>query len=234
MLLGDSYIFGAGLPQDQTLAAYIGRLLPRMRVYNYGIPGLFPGQLLERIRLIRGAPEIMESRGTAVYFYSDFHIQRNMGVLSLLGKEWVRRSPCYLEDADGRIAARTSWAHEKPLRTSLAWLAAHSNIVRYLKFDWPVPSDRDYRFQTRLLLQIQEEARRLGSDRFYVACYPAPGSDCRPLIPHLERAGIRYIDLSHWQMSRLTKGPAWITDDGHATAETNRILARALAAVLSM
>ena len=230
LLFGDSCIFGAGVDQDQTLAAALGKRLPRHRVYNYGILGLFPGEMLERIRLIPGPPEILGRKGTLLYFYFGYHIRRNMGTLSTLNRN--RGKPYYFENKKGEIVAERTLSQQRPFWTFLAGLVP--NIIEYFNIDWPTqPSDADFRFQTKLLQQLQENSRRLGCDRFYVVLYPHFAAEqYRSFIPYLERANIRYIDFSHWNMSSLTHGPAWIPYDDHPTAETNQILAQALARLI--
>ncbi|MDD5628442.1 MAG: hypothetical protein PHU21_05225 [Elusimicrobia bacterium] len=233
LLLGDSFIFGEGVDQDETLAADLGQDLPWARVYNYGIGGLFPGELLERMRLVKGPPEIKEKTGTAVYFFSDSHILRNMCSLHSVGG-WGYSRPYYRGQADGRIAAEQYIKDARPVWTFLAKLFVRSNAARFLNMDFPTqPGEKDLRFMAEMIGQLQAETRRLGADRFYVVFYPNNSSMANRLFPYLEKAGIPCIDMSGWNLLELTKGPAFIPGEGHPTAETHRLIAGALSRVFS-
>ena len=232
LLLGDSFVFGDGVGQSETMAAYLGRELPWARAYNYGIGGLFPGELLERMRLIKGPPEIRESRGTVLYFFADSHIMRNMGSFTSVAG-WGHGRPYYHVNPEGQIMAERYIEQARPVWTFMARLFTRSHIVRYYNLDWPVqPADSDWRFMLRLLEQIRDTTRRFGADRFYVVFYPGNARMSRAFIPYLEKADIPYIDISHWDMNRLIQGPAFIPGKGHPTAQTHRLLAGALAKVL--
>jgi hypothetical protein len=231
VLLGDSAVFGEGLADDETVAAYLGARLPRQRVYNYAFTGAFPGELLERARLIRGFPEgLAEKRGTVYYFHSPYHVLRNMGGLTVLN-EWGTRRPCYREDSSGRIVRAGTFREVRPIWTLIARVLRRSSIVRYLSLELK-PKASDLRFACRLIQQTKEAAAAFGADRFFVVLPPSSNRmDYAALIPYLEEAGIHYIHFSRWRGRRLTRGPSRIPKDGHPTAEYNEVLGRALAEV---
>ncbi|MCX5796119.1 MAG: hypothetical protein NTY77_11540 [Elusimicrobia bacterium] len=233
LLLGDSFIFGEGVGQDETLAADLGRQLPWARVYNYGIGGLYPGELLERLRLVQGPPEIREPKGTALYFFADSHLLRNMGSLTSVGG-WGYSRPYYHEDASGRIAAEQYIKDARPVWTVLAKLFVRSNVARFFNVDYPTrPREGDLRFMAKLVEQLRAETVRLGAERFYVVFYPNNSYLGGLLLPYLEKASIPVLDLSGWDLLQLTRGPAFIPGEGHPTAESHRLVADALARLLS-
>jgi hypothetical protein len=227
VLLGDSTLFGEGLADNETVAAYLGRELRRRRVYNYAVPGAFPGELLDRARLIQRS-ELTEPRGTVYYFYADYHVLRNMGSFAT-ADEWGAQKPYYSEAPDGRILRGRSFAAALPVRTFLLSRLRRSNIIRYLSLE-VTPRDKDWRFELRLLEETRRAAEKFGADRFFVVFPPRRADTAARMIPLLEGAGIRYIDFSHWRNLPLTVGPWKIPKESHPTAEYNRVLARALAA----
>jgi len=231
LLMGDSSVFGQGLGQRETLAFYLGRLLPGRKVYNYGISRLFPGELLDRARAIPATGELREKTGTVLYFYNPVHMRRNMGSFFDIGT-WAPQRPYYFEDKNGEIVTRGSHAETRPLRTLLARLFARSAVAGYFNLDWPArPGREDWQFEIKLLLQLQAAARKFGTDKFCVVIGPDdPGT---PLTGYLEQAGLRYIDLGGWKMQTLTRGGSYIPNDGHPTAETNSLLAAALAPLIN-
>ncbi|HNW43199.1 MAG TPA: hypothetical protein PKI19_01750 [Elusimicrobiales bacterium] len=230
LLMGDSFIFGQGVAQNETLAAFLGGEMPHYRIYNYGVTGLMPGELLDWARAITGAPELGEKSGTVLYFYDNRHISRNMGSFFDIGN-WGAKKPYYFEDASGRIRTEGTQAETRPLRTLLAKLYARSAVFRYFRLDFPgKPRKADWLFEVKLLRQLREAARGFGADKFLVVLYPDnPGEQ---LTPYLEEARIAYIDLSRWKMGDLTEGPPGIRGDGHPTPESNKVLAHALAPLI--
>ncbi|MDD5627490.1 MAG: hypothetical protein PHU21_00380 [Elusimicrobia bacterium] len=233
VLLGDSFVFGEGVGQDETLAAFLGRELPWARVYNYGIGGLYLGELLERLRLVEGPPEIRESRGTAVYVFTDNHLTRQMGSLREVGSNGFWK-PYYHEDAGGRIVADRYIKDARPFWTLLARIFVRSAAARYLNLDYPTrPTEPVLRFLAKLIGQIRGQTQRFGADRFYVVFYPGcSGQGSAFLKPYLEKEGIPYLDLSDWDLERLTPGPAFIAGEGHPTAQAHQVMAAVLAQVL--
>lgn len=231
VLLGDSAVFGEGLADDETVAAYLGARLPRQRVYNYAFTGAFPGEILERARLIRGFPkELKERRGTVYYFHTPYHVLRNMGALTVLNEFGTRR-PLYREDGSGRIVRAGSFREARPSWTLAVRVLRRSNIVRYFSLELK-PRDRDFRFACRIIQEAKRVCAGFGADRFFVVLPPSAVPDAyAAFIPYLEEAGIHYIHFSRWRGRRITRGPGRIPKDGHPTAEYNEVLGRALAEV---
>lgn len=227
LLMGDSFVYGQGLNQSETLAAGLGKALPGCRVYNYGIPGLMPGQLLDRARAIAGAGELPEKSGTLLYFFDNRQVPRNMSAFWALG-DWGWDKPFYCEDKDGRIVAKGTHTETRPIRAFLGKMCWKSRLLRSSRCGWLMsPGKADWLFQIKLLRQLREAAGGFGADKFWVVLYPDnPGAE--RLVPYLEKAGINYIDLSRWNMSTLTKGSHYIPGDGHPSAESNQALAGAL------
>ena len=230
LMLGDSFTFGAGVKSEETYAGRLANALPNYRVYNYGIPGLFPGELLERLRLIQPrSAELPEHSGIALYFFAGYQLYRNMGNLSILGS-WGGNHPFYHVTANGEIRAEKTFAEEFPWRVFFARLLARSNLISYFQLvPFSEPSESDWKFQVELIRQLRGRAADLGVEKFFVVL-PPDSSEIfgREASDHFERAGIPYIDFSSWDLDNLTPEQAYISYDGHFTAEGHRVFAQAL------
>lgn len=225
ILLGDSNLFGFGLQDRETISYFLGRQNGSVRVYNYGMNGLFPGEALDSLRKIKGQPEISEKRGTILYFWADYYMYRNM--LSLSQLNWSLKKPYYYEREDGEIVAEKTVEEVWPLWSLIASIYHSSALINLLQIDWPrKPTTDDYEFMTNLISQVKREGKRLGADQFYVVFYPLSRSLLRHgLIPHLEKAGIRYIDYGDLPIPNMVKGRFRIPYDGHFTREVNEAFA---------
>jgi len=225
ILLGDSHIFGEGIEDNETLSYFLGKNNPSVRVYNYGIRGLIPGQTLDWLKIIKGPPEISEKRGTVLYFWADYLIHRNM--LTLAEASWSSRRPYYFEREDGEIVAEKRICDAWPTWSLLAKAYSKSALLRFFGFNWPKdPKAEDYEFMAKLIAQLKREAIRLGADQFYVVFRPLY-SDLRfKVIPFLEKAGIHYIDYGDLPLWNMVKGNAQIPFDNHMTGEANEAFAR--------
>ncbi len=228
MLLGDSFGYGVGLNDDQTIAYYLGKLLPKQKVYNYSVPSVYPGELLERVNLIR-RKELPEKKGIAVYFFSDYHILRSMGSISQVGS-WGQEKPYYYTGKNGEIRANGSFSQERPIWTLLMTILQKSNTLNYFRYDF-IPEEKDWQFQALILRHIREVVRKVGAEKFYVVLSPKSYRAPR-LIPYLEQAGIPYINLSYWNLRDYVKGEIYQFNDAHYTTAAQKVWAEVIAPAL--
>lgn len=230
IMLGDSRVFGEGLNDNETLAAQLGQKIKNVRFYNYAIPGLFPGEALDRLRLINGAgpgQEIQENKNTLIYFYSPYHIYRSVAALNQIAF-WGYKKPYYHKNEKGEIVQKETIKSAMPIRSWFADIFSSKKIARYYRLNWPSITDQDWEFFIDLMKQIKQNGERLKVDKFYVIIYPDYDPTIIDFIRHLEKARIPYISYAHWRIDQLTNGITAIPNEGHPTAEYNRILAQAL------
>ncbi len=230
IMLGDSRVFGEGLNDNETLAAQLGQKIKNVRFYNYAIPGLFPGEALDRIRLIKAAgpgQEIQENKNTLIYFYSPYHIYRSVGALNQIAF-WGYKKPYYYKNENGEIVQKETIKSAMPIRSWFADIFSAKKITQYYRLNWPRITEQDWEFFIDLMKQIKQNGDRLKVDKFYVIIYPGYDPTASDFIRHLEKAGIPYISYAHWRIDQLTNGITAIPNEGHPTAEYNRILAQAL------
>lgn len=226
LMLGDSGVFGFGVEDDQTIAAHLGKYYPSVRVYNYGINGLIPGETLDWLRSIEGEPEVSERRGTVLYLWANSYVRRNALALSEIS--WASARPYYYVEESGEVVAKETIGEAWPFWSFLSRVYSRSAFLQYSGFDWPKRfTARDYEFMTAMILQIKRRSERLGANQFYVVFYPLGRASTRHgLIPYLEKAGIRYIDYGDLPLANMVKGEVRIPYDGHFTAEANEVFAR--------
>jgi hypothetical protein len=228
---GCSYFFGDGLADDETLPYQVGKQLPHARVYNYGSSGSSTGEAWLRLKTIRTRGEIAESHGTVLYDFIDDDLARSMGAMSVIGT-WGSGRHHFFLNGKGEPETDGPFRSVQPIRTAIFRLLEESNILRYFGVDIPWwNGDEDWRLLVRLVVAMKSEATRLGAGKFYLLFWPGSRLSTR-MIPYLEKEKIDYIDYSHWEMGRLTRGPAKLAYDGHPTAEADRILADSLVQVL--
>lgn len=75
VLVGDSYMFGHGLHNEETLGWQLQARLPDVRVINFGVGGYSTCQVLAQVKEISSN---ISTGAKIIYGLSSFHAQRNM------------------------------------------------------------------------------------------------------------------------------------------------------------
>lgn len=228
VFLGDSFVFGIGVSDRETLPYHFSREIPGYRAYNRGFGGYGPNDLVVRARRETGS-FVEESSGYVFYFYFADHAARLLGGMQYLGL-WGADHP-YLRSEEGRIVHEGSFREALPFRVALAWAWARSQITRFFHLDWPVSVDEEQaEFLARVVRALKEEYEaRLPGARFVFVMAPGEGRDAARLLPALDKLGIETLDYSGFQLERYVKGRRRIPWDGHHTPEANQVLADQLA-----
>jgi hypothetical protein len=228
ILSGCSFTFGEGLPDDETLPAWIGRETPETRVYNYGFPGASTGE--DWLRLVSIEPddgEITEKSGTVIYVFMDRHPARTFGKMSIIGT-WGPHKTHFFLDENGDVQNDGMFMYAEPFRTEAFQFFSQSGILSYFGIDLPLwDSENDWQLFAKIIKNMDSEAHRLGAQKFYVLFWPASQLSTK-VIPYLEREGISYLDYSHWQLDRVTHGHHVIPGDGHPSSESDQALAKSI------
>ncbi len=228
LFFGDSFVFGEGLNDDETLPYFVGKDAPCYHVYNYGVVGYGPAQMLARLQDGEVFNEIREPEGILVYCYMGEpkigHIDRV--ICSLLVYDWNRYSPYYYLDGKGNLVRNGSFRSGRVLRSMIYRLLWHSAIVKLFEINYPLYIDDDH---IGLTAQIIKESQRLFCARFKHATFCVvsfPGAQIstnKALIDVLRKAGIECLDYNN--LVKMS-GPEYrIPGDGHPTVNWNRELA---------
>lgn len=224
LFLGDSYTFGVGVADSDTLPAAFARLAPEFRIYNFAFGGYGPNDLLARADWLEAERMVKEKQGTIIYVSNNSQRERLLGGLRYAGG-WGATHPHFNAGVDGnpRFAGRLSEA--RPWWTKFSGLAAATATVRYFGLDWPTSLSREHaQFYAKSIAAIRDRyQKQLPGARFLVAFSPGEGRDFPILRPELENLGIEARDFSGLPALRIPY-------DAHYTAETLKVFAAGLAA----
>ncbi len=229
MLIGDSNVYGSGVRDEQTLSARMASRLPYQKVYNYGLAGASPGELLERTKYIIKDKELPEQNGIALYFFSDDHIDMNMGSLSQISslKSWGANRNYYYQNTKGEIVTDGKKFREaRPVWTNLAVFLRKLGIVRYFELDIQ-PREKDWHFQIEIYKQMQANLKKHGVHDFYVVITPKT-TRAAEMISYLEKENMKYINMGYWEMQKYTRELYHQKNTLLFSAESNDIIATAL------
>jgi hypothetical protein len=220
---GCSTLFGEGVNDDETLPAYMARLLPGYVHYNCGFPGYGTHQMLALLESDAFRPGIPGDHGAAFYFFIDSHISRAIG--SLTSVSWGADTPCYELDRSGAPVLQGTFKTAHPVKGFFYRILNRSGIMHGR--DFPKIRESHLRLVCSIIAKSRDEYRKkFDSDRFYVVFYP--GSSYAPaMIPYLRREGIRYLDYSG--RHDLNGEDYHIPADGHPNPRFYRSMAELLA-----
>ncbi|MCW8133969.1 MAG: hypothetical protein KIS92_26725, partial [Planctomycetota bacterium] len=192
--LGCSYTFGWGVDDAETMPWKTAELAPYRRVYNFGVGGYGPQQLVELFKTDL-SKEVPQKRALAIFTFHHEHINRAAGtprVVRTFGGDF----PWYaLDEHTGRPARKGSF-RERP--------NAPANSGSKL-----LDAMRDYHGEVltkddaRLAALLIDEARvlfekRFASDGFYLLLYPARQDKLTDEVVRIVQAnGVKVLDYRH-------------------------------------
>jgi hypothetical protein len=228
VFLGDSFVFGEGLNDEQTMPARFQKLNPDLSVYNLGVPGAGPNDFLHKLR----QPEdpffsgVDAKEGVVFYVFQDFHDQRANCNLSNFydGKEYRLDKPLY--SLSGENLTYLGDCRRVRRGNRLFTLLSHSNFVRANRLDWPLPSSSyPKRLVAKILAEVKEESLRLfHAKRFVVVLYPSQRRS-RDFLPYFQAAGLKVLDFSHFDIKKATQRSHKIPGDQHPSAAAALVFA---------
>lgn len=238
LFLGDSFTFGYGLEDGETLPAQFSRAAPSYQPYNLALPAWGPQHALVLLKSGEASQGVAEPDGVALFGFVDVQARRAIGSTHVMAWDGGRGSPCF-ELRGGVLVDRGSFESARPFTTFVRRLLSSSHLLRAAEVDWPAPDEDDLELVARILSAARDEfearhpAREPASgtpgERFHVLILP--GSRLAPrLATHLERAGLSVLDYSSWDDPDANDR---IPGDGHPTARANAALAARLARELS-
>lgn len=195
VFVGDSFTYGEGVKDEETLPAAYARLHPGVHVYNYGFHGAGPFDVLARLETTDFSAEVAETAGTVVYTFIDEHVLRTRDFIR--GATYRGRKIAYQVDADGNLVRCGTWNTCRPLRHRLMRMLGQSRIVAMARVELPPNLTRgDFERTAQAICRMNAVVREKYSNTFFhVLFYPG----CRVadrLAPLLERCGVAYTDLS--------------------------------------
>lgn len=216
LFFSDSFIFGAGVNDDETLPARVGALAPAYMPYNYGVPGYGPQQMLIELQGNDIRSEVRQQSGALIYLFINDHIKRAIGAMNHYNSS-ARTYPYYRLDSNDQLA---QFSRVDPLQEMLYGILGNSLVLKTFNVDLPPIGDQELRVTARIIQAARDEfKRKFNSEEFYVLLYPGRKS---ALIPYLEQAGIKYLDYA--KLFPFT--PAYrLFQDGHPSPLAYQTLA---------
>ncbi|MBI2432545.1 MAG: hypothetical protein HYV26_06720 [Candidatus Hydrogenedentes bacterium] len=227
LFFGDSFTFGQGVEDGETLPSQFAAAAPAYRPYNYGCGGYGPQNLWVQVHRKAFAAEITETRGIAVYTFIEPQLLRATGSVRLRAL-WGGRLP-YLEPTDQGLVFRGLYEEVFPWRRRAARLIMSSQVVQYFKLDWPSearPGDGQY--VARILAESAAQLKATFEEvHLFVLLYPSPHTS-EDLLACLAQAGLTVLDYTRLFEEAPPPVPVALAD-GHPTGTAYGLVAEALA-----
>ena len=231
LFLGCSYTFGCGVADEETLPFRAGRLAPRHRPYNFGVPNYGPHHALAQLRRPEIAASVAEPRGIAVFSFLEEHVPRAIGAMRML--VFSEMDPCFRLE-DGLLVRRGSMATGRPARHLLWSLLCRSAVGRRLPIQSPAwIGDPELELATRILVEAKAEFERRFEGRFVVVLFPGPDRGfegkgyASAVAGRLRSAGVEVLD--YFDLLPDYAEPRYhIEADGHPTGLVYEAVAQRL------
>lgn len=232
LFFGASFTFGYGVNDEETLPYQLARKVGGYRVYNYGLLGYGPQQMLAKLQSGELRGEVGEPTGVAIYVFIPDHVRRAIGSMRKVTQD-ARHFPCFEIDGD-QLVHRGTFLTTRPRRLWLSRWINEEQILKFLGVDFPLRLSQRH---LDLTARIVEESRKafhaqFASDRFYVLLWPKGSEDefdGAQLIPAFEQAGAKILDYSDLVNTTETGYIVRPGVDRHPTARTFEAVAQALA-----
>ena len=196
LMLGNSFNFGVGINDDQTLAFYLRDLSAgRLQPVNLAIPGLGIHQVLRQLEIGEPVRSGHKKFSLAVLSIVDDHVARANGRVT-----WLRHSPRYEVEAGDRLVLRGTYEHpSKFVRNLLVGSRLFALAWNAIAAD----SERDRHRFVRIMREISSP-NYLPSTAQRFWCSITSGQTWRGdvtgardmMVPLLCQAGVSFIDVS--------------------------------------
>jgi len=226
VFFGDSFLFGEGSNDEETIPSLFESRTQRYRAYNYGVPGYGTQQMLAKLQSNSLKDEVKEETGVLFYTYlEDVHEGRVAGQMNVVNA-WATNFPFYDLDNDGNLVHQGTFTTGRPILNHIYRLLGRTQLARYLGLNLPNLGEEHYRLTARIIEESKElyEQQFPNSD-FYVVLLPKKNAH-RRILPYLEQAEIKYLDYLDL-LDPNAPGYAFV-GDGHPTPAANQALANQL------
>lgn len=225
VIAGDSFNFGEGLNDDQTLSSYIQRKSgAHLSVPNLALPGYGMHQVLRQLELDAPARHGAATFNWLVVSIVDNHIERANGRYS-----WSAGGPEYAIDERGKLRLIGKFGE----RRQPEWMQLLHNDSRFYDvielLTGKIANSKDERTFVEIMRAAREITERKYKARLLVLYHPgiAYFNDFvgrKTLIHRLLRdAGVTFVDVN--DAIAGIDGSYFIAGDGHPAAKLNDALA---------
>lgn len=235
VFLGCSFTFGLGVEDDETLPYYFSTYDTSYCVYNFGVGGYGPQNVLARLSNQNIRKSIQQDSGICIYTYIQNHVRRAIGDMATY-TSWAKDLPYYDYDGDSLVWLG-SFSRDRWITSGFYSMMSKSHFAQYFKLNFPAQlSEKHYKLTCDIIRQSREEYKRqFNNDEFYVVIFP--DNLDKPVKECLQGYGVKVIDLNDLFTpervasldSASVKDQYYIPYDGHPTPLANSLVAKRLA-----
>jgi hypothetical protein len=224
VFFGDSFTFGVGVNDSETLPQLFADLLDRkQRVLNFGVSGYGPQQFLRELETGLFDPLIGEQPRLFVFMTFAGHVERTACKLF-----WGRRAPRYALE-NGQVALKGACYDDWSLRLR-EWLENMASYRLYIEPYLQKATHEDVELYIRILLAAVNLAKEkygvatlipyITTDGYYLN---GTGFSEDEIVQRLRNGGAVVVDVS--LVEDESTGALTFKDDGHPTPLANRLRA---------
>lgn len=234
LFFGDSFVFGEGVNDAETLPFYVSQMAPHYKVYNYGFTGYGPQAMLAKLQSDDLAHEVAETQGLAIYVFIDAHVERAIGSM-YVHNTWGDQMPYYTLNWQGELVRQGNFTTGRPLLSGLFWLLDQSEIAKYYRVNIPAKlTSSHYGHTARIIAEARDTFRaKYNQDDFYVVIYSDEGDYFEDMLPYFEQYGLVILNYDEKMKLSSDEGLSF-AGDGHPTGKAHRIVAGWIVADLGL
>lgn len=225
LFFGDSFTFGEGVQDNETLPYYVAQSLPDYRAYNYGLSGYGPQQMLAKLQSDDLITEVPEGEGIVIYVFIDAHVERAIGSMYVYNN-WGDQMPYYTTTWQGDLVRQGNFTTGRPLVSSLYWWLGQREMARYYNINLPNElASHHYGQAARIIAEARDTFRaKYNSDEFYVVIYPDEGDYFEDMEIFFDQYNLNILNYDERMKLNPDEGLA-IKGDGHPTGQAHQIVA---------
>jgi len=232
MFIGDSFTFGEGLADSETLPAqFAGLLTPAQRVVNLGVPGYAPNHLVRALESGLFDSHITGKVAAAVFWISPPQMERVTG-----DGDWLTFSPHY-ELIPGEPPRHTgsflAWRLSHPLE-GLSYFA-RSRFAWVMRIVGPGLERRQEILYVALIERLRDLVRQKWNAPLIIVYDWADGTitdqndeRLRPVYQSIAALGMPMVSMRRLSLPHVGWPEFTIPHDGHPSALMDRTVARGL------
>lgn len=228
IFFGDSFTYGEGLNDDETLPYLFEELSRgRYKVYNFGFHGYGPHQMLRIIETGLLEKIVIDQQPMVVIYEALMqHIERVSGKMI-----WDAKVPRYKLSLSGMAEYAGTFTDDPSLQENLKHTKNLSNPKSQLlaRLTGTNRTQEDTKLFVQIVLQVKNLLEKRHKARFYVVVWPFGDKDDGKVIDDLKKSGIDVITVD--QIFKEYKDPMekyMIEVDNHPTKLANERLAKYL------
>jgi hypothetical protein len=230
VFLGDSFTFGIGVNDSETMPTAFARNAPEYHAYNLSFGGYGLHDLWLRAQKKEAKEIVREKNGVIFYVFKSFHIKRIVGALHYVGS-WGAPHPYLKLSSEGKVQYMGSFESATPIWAIFSRLLSSSQLVQFFQLDWPIRiNQEDARLFAKTVAELRDiHLDQLPNARFVMLLSPGKIDSKNLILRELAKERIELLDYSEIELEKYLKGNRHIPFDGHHTPEANELFGKQLA-----